>query len=102
MVRIVDESVQLIHIDKDTVLSPSLVGDTIQRAYSNRMYAKFYTDKYFIQVNFSRDGNISVSTNIRSPQFIQDLWVNDRSGWSINKIKAFVYRWMQVQRRSLS
>lgn len=101
MKRILNDDIQLIKINKGTVLTPSMVGQAIQRAYSNKMYAKFYTDKFFIQVNFARNGDISVSSNIRSPIFVNDLWKKNQSGWSISKVKAFIYQWMSLSRRTL-
>lgn len=101
MRRIINDDVQLVKVNPGTVLTPSVVGQVIQRAYSNKMYAKFYTDKIFIQVNFARNGDISVSSNIRSPVFINDLWKKNQNGWSIPLVKSFIYQWMQVSRRTL-
>lgn len=99
--KIVNEDVQLIKVYGNVPLTASRIGNAIQRAYSNKMYAKFYTDKYFIQVNFARDGNISVSSNIRTPQFVSDLWRKNKQGWTIPLVKSFIYQWLQISRKIL-
>lgn len=102
MRRILNDDIQLIKVGSSTVLTPVMIGRALQKAYGNKMYAKFYTDKFFIQVNFARDGNISVSSNIRSQAFLQDLWKKNQQGWNMNNVKSFIYTWMQVSRRTLS
>lgn len=99
--KIHNEDIQLIKIYGNVPLTSSKIGTALQRAQSNKMYAKFYTDKYFVQVNFARDGNISVSSNIRSPQFVNDLWRKSRQGWTMSSVKAFLYQWLQISRRLL-
>lgn len=101
MRRILNDDVQLIRIGRNTVLSPVIIQRALQRAYSNKMYAKFYTDKYFIQVNFMRDGTISVASNIRNQAFLQDLWKKNQQGWTMAYAKSFVYQWLQLSRRVL-
>lgn len=99
--KILDESTQLIHISPTTVLTATQVQYALQMASCNFMYAKFYTDKYFIQVNFMKDHTINVSSNITIPQFVQDLRRNERLGWNISRAKNFVYQWMQISRRTI-
>lgn len=99
--RILNDDVQLIKISPGTTLTPVMIDRVLHKAYGNKMYAKFYTDKLFIQVNFARDGNISVSSNIRHQGFLQDLWKKNQIGWTMANVKAFIYQWMQISRRSL-
>lgn len=96
-----NEDIQLIKIHNNVPITTARIGNALQRAQSNKMYAKFYTDKYFIQVNFARDGNISVSSNIRSPQFINDLLRKNRQGWTMPLVKSFLYQWLQISRKML-
>lgn len=98
----IKEDVQLIHIGSDTVLTNTAIQYALMRAASNYMYAKFYTDKYFIQVNFMKDNTINVSSNITIPQFVYDLHRNERLGWDIARTKNFVYQWMQISRKQLN
>lgn len=100
-VRRVVEGVQMVHIGPNTALTLTAINYALLRASYNRMYAKFYTDKWFIQVNFMRDGTINVSTNIRHPSCIADMWKKEKQGWSIGLAKQFVYQWMQISRRVL-
>lgn len=99
--KILNESIQLIHIKPNVPLSASAVSYALQMASANRMYAKFYTDKYFIQVNFLKDYTISVSSNITLPHFIQSLRRYESRGWTFSSVKQFVYQWMQLNRRQL-
>ena len=96
---IIKEGVQLIHIGPNTDLTMTAINYALLRAKSRSMYAKFYTDKNFIQVNFMKDGTINVSTNIRYPACVNDLWKKNQIGWSLPLAKAFVYQWMQLSRR---
>ena len=100
--KIINESVQLIHIDSKTHLTSTIIYTALVRASAGRTYAKFYTDKHYIQVNFMRDNTIAVSSNIRNPAFINSLWQRDRQGWTLSSAKDFVYLWMQQSRRTLS
>lgn len=99
---IIKDDIQLVRISPGVALTPVRISNALQRAYSNKMYAKFYTDRYFIQVNFARNGDISVSSNIRSPQFIADLSRRSSRGWTLPIVKSFIYQWLQISRRSLS
>lgn len=101
MKRIINESVQLLHIGPNTLLTPTQISRVLQRAQGDKMYAKFYTDKVFIQVNFARDGNISVSSNIKSQPFLRDYTKYSQEGWSMMNVKTLVYQWMQLSRRML-
>lgn len=99
--KIVNESVQMIHLGPNTPLTFTSINYALQRARSNHMYAKFYTDKYFIQVNFMKDSTINISTNIKSPQVIYDLNRMESRGWTFSRAEEFVYRWMQTYRKTL-
>lgn len=99
--RRVLESVQLIHIGPNTALTLSQISYICRRAKMNYMYAKFYTDKYFIQANFMRDNTINISTNIKSPGFIAQYRKYEREGWTFGRVVTFIYDWMQTKRRSL-
>lgn len=102
MKKIINDDIQMIKLSPGVPLTTTRVSNAIQRAYSNKMYAKFYTNKFFIQVNFARNGDISVSSNIRSPQFVNDLYRRNKQGWTLPLVKSFVYTWMQINRRTLS
>lgn len=89
----------MVHIGPNTALTLTTINYALLRAKSNCMYAKFYTDKYFIQVNFMRDGTINVSTNINNMSCMNDYHRKDKLGWTFPRAKQFVYQWMQLSRR---
>lgn len=101
MRRIYNEDVQLIRVGPGVNLTPAMIDNAMHRAMGNKMYAKFYTDKVFIQINFARDGNISVASNVRTMSFVNDLAYNNRLGWTYSSAKAFIYKWMNVSRTLL-
>ena len=46
---------QIIHVDKDTELKQTTIKYALYNAQYTRRYAKFYTGKYYISINFNRD-----------------------------------------------
>lgn len=96
-----NEVTQMIHVNSSTTLTPAQIDKVLIRAKEDYMYAKFYTDKYFIQVNFMKDGSISVASNIRADAFLNDYRRNERQGWKYATVKTFIYQWMQVYRKIL-
>ena len=99
--KIINEDVQLIHISPTTKLTPPMITSILYRAMGNKMYAKFYTDKVFIQVNFAKDGTISVASNIRDGAFLRDYNNKCRIGWNFALVKSFIYQWMQASRSTI-
>lgn len=98
---IINENAQLIKVGPGVVLTPSMIGQALLRARDSKLYAKFYTNKVFIQVNFARNGDISISSNIMNPAFLTDYRRRIKDGWSFVTAKAFVYQWMSLSRKSL-
>lgn len=98
---ILKDDVQIVKVSPGVPLSPTVINNALFRANSNKMYAKFIINNLFIQVNFMRDGTISVSSNIRTPSFVNDLAVKSRKGWTFAIVKAFVYQWLTLSRRTL-
>ena len=98
MIAIHDESVRLVPVKKGQVLRSQEVTYALQLASSNFCYAKFYSDKYFIQVNFMRDLSISVSSNITLPQFVTSL-NRYSSHWTFSSVRDFIYQWTVISRR---
>ena len=101
MVRRIKEGVQMIHVGPNTALTLTQIQMVCRKAKMNYMYAKFYTDKYFIQVNFMRDNTINLSTNIKNPSFITQYRRYEKEGWTFGRVVEFIYGWMQIKRRSL-
>lgn len=101
MRRIINDDIQLIKLNNNAVLTPSMIHQALYRAHSNYMYAKFIVDNLYIQVNFARDETISVSSNIRNQSFLRDVSYYSRVGWNIGNLKSFLYQWLQISRRLL-
>lgn len=99
--RIVNESVQMIHIGPSESLTPGVINQVLHKARLGYNYARFYTDKVFIQVNYMRDKTISVSSNIRNPAFLVDYRRNENYGWTESRVRYFVYQWMSHYRKEL-
>lgn len=102
MIKKITESVVFIHLSPNDPLTLDTINKALLTAMSNRMYAKFYTDKWWIQVNFMKDNTINVSTNIRLQSCINDLWKKSQYGWTFSLVKSFVYQWLSVYRKLLS
>lgn len=101
MLKIINENIQMIHIGPTTRLTSTSILYALQRARSSRTYAKFYTDKYYIQVNYMRDGTVNVASNITNCAFNNDLRRLDRQGWNDSRAKEFIYRWLQINRKTV-
>lgn len=101
MLKIINENVQMIHIGPTTKLTSTSILYALQRARASRTYAKFYTDKYYIQVNYMKDGSVNVASNITNIAFSNDLRRLDQQGWNDSRAKEFIYRWLQINRRTV-
>ena len=92
---------KVIQISPNESIDSSKIIQTLNTMLNTGSCAKFITDGYYIQFNFSRDGNISCSSNIRNPTFLQERNYHDSQGWTISLASAFVYQWMTIYRRTL-
>lgn len=101
MMKIINESVQMIHLGPTDKLTIDVINNALHAARIGYTYARFYTNNVFIQVNYMRDGTISVSSNIRSMPFLVDYRRQESYGWTEGRVKLFVYQWMQVCRQNL-
>lgn len=98
---VIKEGIVHYKIQPNEELTLPKIEQALKAAFSNKYYAKFSTDKYFIQVNFNTDGSIAVSSNIICGQFLQDLVKMNKFGWNYTRVKTFIYNWMQLHRASL-
>ena len=92
---------KIIQIRPDEPVSSQKIIQALNTMLNSGSCAKFITDGYYIQFNFSRDGNISCSSNIRNPTFLQERNYYDRLGWNISVASNFVYQWMTTYRKTL-
>lgn len=104
MIPLVNESVQLIHIDSKTELKKPVIVFALNSARSTRRYAKFYSDKYYIMVTFQRDNTTSISTNYRhDAKFDRELTRFEKklkgTKVKVNQLAHFIWYWMNIIRK---
>lgn len=102
MITLLNETIQLIHITSDTKVSPEMVKHALVSAKVCKNYAKFYTDKFYITVNFNKDNTMSVSHNIRNLDFYRELMRiqnNNRNNSNISLYAQFISRWINKIRK---
>ena len=92
---------KIIQIKPEEEISTDKIVQVLNGMLRSGSCAKFITDGYYIQFNFSRDGNISCSSNIRNTTFLHERNYYDRVGWNISLAAHFVYQWMSLYRRTL-
>lgn len=63
-------------------------------ARTNKDYAKFFLDKYYISVAYQKDENVIFSHNIKDLQFQRELDVLERKGYNLDKYSYFICRWL--------
>lgn len=98
------ESIQLIHIDGKKDVTPELVKHALVAAKACKNYAKFYTDKFYITVNFHKDNTMSVAHNIRNRDFYRELMRlqnNIKQQTNIQLYSIFIARWLNKIRRDI-
>ena len=92
---------KIITIKPNEPIEPSKVSQVISNSLYSGASAKFITDTYYIQFNFSKFGGIYCSSNIRNPQFIRERNYYETQGWTPPKCAQFVYQWMSLYRGNL-
>jgi hypothetical protein len=102
MIQLLDETIQMIHINSNKEITPALIKHTLMLAKAGNNYAKFYTDKYYIIVSFNKDNTFSISHNIRNLDFYRELMRlqnNNRSKNNISLYYPFLCRWLERIRK---
>ena len=104
MVTLLDETIQLIHINPNKEVTDALVRRALIMAKSTKNYAKFYTDRFYIIVNFNRDNTLNISHNIRNLDFYRELMrlqktVKNKTDISLYSI--FITRWLNKIRKGI-
>jgi hypothetical protein len=89
-----NEKIQLIHIDNNTIVTVPLIKRALVMARGNKDYAKFFIDKWYITVAFQKDNSVTFSHNIRSNEFQRELNVMERQGYDIDKYSYFICKWI--------
>lgn len=96
----INENIQLIHISSNNELKYTAIKHAMVMAKTNKDYAKFYTDKWYISVHFERDGSVTLASNIKSLDFIRDKTKVERQKFTLDLYSNFIYVWMNRVRKS--
>ena len=96
-----NESVEIVYVSESSPLTLDKIEYVMKRAAVNHCYAKFITGDLYIQISFQVDGTLAVASNIRSIVFLNDLWWQNKSGWTWLRAKTFIYQWMQLGRKMI-
>ena len=90
----INESIQLIHINSGTNITIPLIKRALVMARSNKDYAKFFLDKWYMSVAYQKDNSVIFSHNIRSLEFQRELNVMEKQGYNLDKYSFFICKWL--------
>lgn len=100
MVTLITESTQLIQVSNKTELKQSVINYALLTARANRRYAKFYSNKYYIEVTFQRDNTVRIASNYRTNVvFNKQLVRLDSMPFRIGSVTNFIWLWMNRLRK---
>ena len=98
--NILEEGTQLIHVSADTELTKSVINFALVSARTSRRYAKFYSNKYYIEVTFQRDNSIRIASNYRyNYQFDRELTKLENRPFKLVDTINFIWLWMNRIRK---
>ena len=99
-IPILTEGTQLIHVSADTELTRQVINFALVSARTSRRYAKFYSNKYYIEVTFQRDGTVHISSNYRfNTLFNRQLYELEKKPFRITETVNFIWIWMNKIRK---
>jgi hypothetical protein len=94
------ENTQLIHVSADTELKKNVINYALQCARTSLRYAKFYSNKYYIEVTFQRDNTVRISSNYRTnPTFNRQINQIDTGKFKQSDTVNFIWLWMNRIRK---
>lgn len=100
MLQFLIEGTQLIHVSGDTELKKSVINYALLSAKASRRYAKFYSNKYYIEVTFQRDGSIRIASNYRiNALFNRQIYNLDNNKFHLGETINFIWLWMNKIRK---
>lgn len=95
-----DQSQYLIRVSSNTELTRHVINYTLQSARALRRYAKFYSNKYYIEVTFQRDNTVRISTNYRyNYYFNRQLTELEKHPFKLSEYINFIWLWMNRIRK---
>lgn len=100
MIPILIENTQLIHVSANTELTKNVINYTLVSARTARKYAKFYSNKYYIEVTFQRDGTVRIASNYRyNYQFNRQIIELENQPFKLGRYINFIWLWMNRIRK---
>ena len=97
---LLEEGTQLIHVSADTELNKQVITYALLSARTSLRYAKFYSNKYYIEVTFQRDGSVRIASNYRTnPTFNRQLNLIDERPYRQADTTNFIWLWMNKIRK---
>ena len=97
---ILEEGTQLIHVSADTELTKAVINFALVSARTSLRYAKFYSNKYYIEVTFQRDYTVRIASNYRTnPTFNRQLNIIDSHPFKQSDTVNFIWLWMNKIRK---
>lgn len=95
-----NEGTQLIHVSADTELKKNVISFALTSARTSLRYAKFYSNKYYIEVTFQRDKTIRIASNYRTnTMFNKQLVAIDSRPFKLGDVVNFIWLWMNRIRK---
>ena len=99
-IPILTEGTQLIHVSADSELTKSVINFALCSARASRRYAKFYSNKYYIEVTFQRDGTVRISSNYRlNVLFNRQIVELEKHPFRLTDTVNFIWLWMNRIRK---
>lgn len=100
MITLLKEWEQHIHVDSSTELKQQTIKYALYEAYKHRRYAKFYSNRYYINVAFNYDGTVQFSSNyFADTKFRRELNKLEGYKYSLNSTTYFIWYWMNKIRK---
>ena len=97
---LIENTPLIIHVSSDSELTKSVINYTLQSARALRRYAKFYSNKYYIEVTFQRDGTINIATNYRfNSYFNKCISKLEERPFKLSDYVNFIWLWMNRIRK---
>jgi hypothetical protein len=97
---LLEEGTQLIHVSSDVELKKQVINFALVSARTSFRSAKFYSNKYYIEVTFQRDGTVRISSNYRTnPTFNRQLNLIDDKPYRQADTTNFIWLWMNKIRK---
>ena len=100
MIPILTEGTHLIQVSSQNELKQSVIKYALLDAKATRRYAKFYSNRYYIEVTFQRDGSIRIASNYRTNvTFNRQLVDIDGKPFRVGAVTNFIWLWMNRIRK---